>query len=359
VSSTEELGFRCTPNDLYFKEKVSAMVKATSSFNVWVFRKLLQTALTLFLVIVLNFFLIRLMPGDVLVGILGESEYSRLMVEFPEELDRIREEYGLNASIDIQFVRYMTSIVQLDFGYSFITKQPVIPYVLYHMQWTLILLLPVILISALIGGIMGAKAGWKSGGRLDKLMTPVAIVLSNIPAHFVAILFLMLFAFRLRWFPLGSMTSGGLSGIRKVVDVIRHMSLPVLILVLFRSMGNFLYMKSYTMQIANQEFVTTALSKGLTDKQVLKRHVLKNILPPYFTLLCMQFGHIFSGSMVMETVFSWRGMGALLQISAKGKDYPVLQFSILIIAASVLFFNLLADFLNILIDPRIREGVHR
>ena len=104
-----------------------------------------------------------------------------------------------------------------------------------------------------------------------------------------------------------------------------------------------------------QEFIATAMSKGVPDARVLRRHVIKNLLPSYLTLLCMQFGHIFLGSMVLETIFSWRGMGILLQTSAQSKDYPVLQFSILLVAATVLFFNTLSDFLCSWIGPRIRQ----
>lgn len=319
-------------------------------------RKLFQGVLTLFIVITINFFLIRMVPGDVLVGILGESEYMRLENEFPEELDRIREKYGLNDSLGVQYLRYLKSTLQLDFGFSYANKQPVTEYVLYHMYWTMILLLPVILISALIGGTLGVCAGWRQGGRLDKTLTPVCLILSNIPSNFVAILFLMFFAFRLKWFPLGGMTKGGLYGFEKALDVIYHLCLPVSIMVIFRSCSNFIYMKSYASNIRGQEYISTALSKGLSDSRVLSRHAVRNILPPYLTLLCMQFGHIFSGSMVLETVFSWKGMGVLLQSSARSKDYPVLQFSILLIAATVLFFNMLSDVLCTWLDPRIRQG---
>lgn len=318
-------------------------------------RKASQCALTLFLVVTINFFMIRMVPGDVLVGILGEAEYIRLQTDFPEELDVIREKYGLDETIGVQYLRYLRSILRLDFGYSYANKQPVAEYVLYHMRWTLILLFPVIVLSALIGGMLGLRAGWHGGGRLDKLLTPIAILLSNIPANFISILFLMLFSFRLKWFPLGGMTSGGLTGVEKIADVAYHMVLPGSIMIFFRSCSNFLSMKSYTMQVMGQEFITTAVSKGVPDTHVLRRHVIMNLLPSYLTLLCMQFGHIFSGSMVLETIFSWRGMGILLQTSAQSKDYPVLQFSILLIAATVLFFNMLSDLLCLCIDPRIRQ----
>lgn len=177
----------------------------------------------------------------------GEAEYIRLQTDFPEELEAIREKYGLDDTMAVQYVRYLESILRLDFGYSYANKQPVTEYGLYHMYWTMILLAPIIILSTLIGGSLGVWAGWRSGGRLDKTLTPLAILLSNIPTNFVSILFLMFFAFKLRWFPLGGMTSGGLVGVEKAMNVVYHMVSPVSIMVFFRSCSNFLSKKSYTM----------------------------------------------------------------------------------------------------------------
>ena len=315
------------------------------------------SVLILFLVLVLNFVLIRLMPGDVLIGILGESEYTRLMTEFPEQFDVIREKYGLNDSYLVQFGKYLNNILHFNFGYSYSNTQPVTEYVMYNMMWTLILMLPTLIMSSVFGGILGLVAGQNPKSLFNKVMTGIAIIIGKIPAQFISILLLMLFAFHLQWFPLGGMTSGGLSGTEKAIDVIYHMTLPVLILTTFRTLSNFLYVKSYTMQLLQEDYMITAMSKGLRKKSLINRHLLKNIMLPYSTQLCMQFGGIFGGSMVLETVFSWKGMGVVMNTAAQTKDFPVLQFAILLIAATVLLSNIIADIIAGLIDPRIGSGV--
>lgn len=313
----------------------------------------------LFVIITLNFFITRLVPGDVVVSILGETEYNRLLVENPARIEETREKYGLDKPLSVQYVRYLKSIVQMDFGYSYVNKQPVTTYVAYHMKWTLLLMIPVILLAALIGGGLGLMAGWNSGGMLDRIATPLFLFLNTVPSNCIAILCLLVFSFRLGWFPIGGMTSGGLAGMAKVLDVIWHMALPLLILTIFRAGSNFIYMKSYSSRIRGEEYILTAVSKGLPDRRVLVRHGLKNISVPYLTMLCMQFGRILSGAMMIEVVFSWRGMGVLMSTAASSKDYPVLQFGLLLIAVCVLASNLLSDILNRCIDPRTRkEGAY-
>ena len=320
-----------------------------------ILRKLLISIGILFIIITLNFIITRLVPGDVVINILGENEYYRLLEEYPEKIEMTRAKYGLDEPLPIQYLKYLKNVLMLDFGYSYVNKQPVTEYVFYHMKWTLILMLPVFLVSALFGGALGLLAGWYQGSFLEKMITPVFLFLNTIPSNCIAILCLTLFSFKLGWFPISGMSSGGLDGIKKILDIIWHMALPFLILTFFRTGSNFIYMKSYAARIRSEDYIVTAVSKGLSAKKVLFRHAVKNVLPQYITLLCMQMGHILSGSMMIEVIFSWRGMGMLLNNAANTKDFPVLQFALLIIAVCVLIFNLLADILNCKIDPRIKE----
>lgn len=321
-----------------------------------VIKKLLESLGILFVIVTLNFIITRMVPGDVVVNILGESEYYRLLEEYPEKIEMTREKYGLDKPLYIQYLKYLKSILQLDFGYSYVNKKPVASYVLYHMKWTLILMLPVFLLSAVLGGGLGLLAGWYEGSIPERILTQLFLFLNTIPSNCIAILCLTLFSFRLGWFPISGMSSGGLEGLEKAGDIIWHMSLPFLILFFFRTGSNFIYMKSYAARISSEDYIVTAVAKGLPPGKLLFRHAVKNVLPPYITLLCMQMGHILSGSMMIEVVFSWRGMGMLLNNAANAKDFPVLQFALLTIAVCVLGFNLLADILNRKIDPRIREA---
>lgn len=319
-------------------------------------QRLARMVCILLVIMTLNFFITRLVPGDVVISILGESEYNRLLVENPDKIEETRVKYGLDKPLYVQYGKYLQNTLRLDFGYSYVNKQSVKDYVFYHMRWTLLLMLPSTLLAALIGGYLGLRAGWNSGGALDRIVTPVCLVLNTVPSNCAAILCLLLFAFKLGWFPIGGMSSGGLEGAAKALDILHHMALPLLILTVFRIGPDYLYMKSYSSRVKSEEYILTAISKGVPNRRVLRRHALKNVSVPYLTLLCMQFGHMLSGAMMIEVVFSWRGMGMMMSTAANGKDYPVLQFSLLLIAVCVMAANCLSDFLNSRIDPRIQGG---
>lgn len=310
---------------------------------------------TIFLIITISFFLVNSMPGDPLVNIMGDEEYYKVKNSNPELLTEIAEKYGLNDSLPQRYFKYLKSILTLDFGYSYVKNRPVLDVVLYRLKWTLLLAVPATILSALIGGWLGIAAGWNSGGALDRVMTPVALVMNTIPTNCVAILVLAIFAYRLRWFPISGMTSGGLAGWAKARDVLWHMALPLLVMVLSRSCGNFIHMKSYVTQIKSEEYILTAKAKGVKRSRILRRHVLKNCFLPYITVLCMQFGHIVSGSIMVEVVFTWVGMGDMMNSSISSSDFPMMQLCFLITAVCMVLSSIAADVLYVVFDPRIEE----
>ena len=310
---------------------------------------------TIFLIITISFFLVNSMPGDPLVNIMGDEEYYKVKNSNPELLTEIAEKYGLNESLPQRYFKYLKSILTLDFGYSYVKNQPVLDVALYRLKWTLLLAVPATILSAFIGGWLGIAAGWNSGGALDRIMTPLALVMSTIPANCVAIIVLAIFAYRLRWFPISGMTSGGLVGWAKARDVLWHMALPLLVMVLSRSCGNFIHMKSYVTQIKSEEYILTATAKGVKRSRILRRHVLKNCFLPYITVLCMQFGHIVSGSIMVEVVFTWVGMGDMMNSSISSSDFPMMQLCFLITAVCMVLSNIAADVLYVVFDPRIEE----
>lgn len=310
---------------------------------------------TIFLIITISFFLVNSMPGDPLVNIMGDEEYYKVKNSNPELLTEIAEKYGLNESLPQRYFKYLKSILTLDFGYSYVKNRPVLDVVLYRLKWTLLLAVPATILSALIGGWLGIAAGWNSGGALDRVMTPVALVMNTIPTNCVAIIVLAIFAYRLRWFPISGMTSGGLAGWAKARDVLWHMALPLLVMVLSRSCGNFIHMKSYVTQIKSEEYILTAKAKGVKRSRILRRHVLKNCFLPYITVLCMQFGHIVSGSIMVEVVFTWVGMGDMMNSSISSSDFPMMQLCFLITAVCMVLSSIAADVLYVVFDPRIEE----
>ena len=310
---------------------------------------------TIFLIITISFFLVNSMPGDPLVNSMGDEEYYKVKNSNPELLTQIAEKYGLNESLPQRYFKYLKSILTLDFGYSYVKNQPVLDVALYRLKWTLLLAVPATILSAFIGGWLGIAAGWNSGGALDRIMTPLALVMNTIPTNCVAIIVLAIFAYRLRWFPISGMTSGGLVGWAKTRDVLWHMALPLLVMVLSRSCGNFIHMKSYVTQIKSEEYILTATAKGVKRSRILRRHVLKNCFLPYITVLCMQFGHIVSGSIMVEVVFTWVGMGDMMNSSISSSDFPMMQLCFLITAVCMVLSNIAADVLYVVFDPRIEE----
>ncbi len=322
-----------------------------------IIKHILESAVIIFCIISINFLLMRFMPGDPVEHIIGEDEYLRLSLSNPLIIEEIRAEYGLDRPLRAQYLTYLGKTVRLDFGNSYRTKTPVLETVLFRLRWTLLLTVPATVIAGLLGGWLGMRAGWEKGGVFDTVVSPLMIGISTVPTNCMAIIFLLVFAFKLGAFPIGGITSGGLQGMQRAVDILWHMVLPLSILVLFKMASNFMLMKSTVQTVKDEEYITVAVGKGFTDREVQRRHVLKNALCPYLTSICMQFGHMMSGSMMIEVVFSWKGMGTLIYDSVGAKDFPMLQTSFLFIGICVVTFNLLSDLVNMAVDPRIREGI--
>lgn len=311
----------------------------------------------IFIIISLNFLLIHLMPGDPLMHILGEDEYFALSTSYPEKLEEVRVQYELDGNLGEQYLRYLYNIVTFQFGHSYVNGNNVTETVVFRMGCTLLLAVTSIVLSAIIGGVLGVIAGYRKGGKVDRILTAIFLFLETIPANCLALIVLVIFSYKLRWFPVGGMMDGGVSGIARMTSLIYHMVLPVTVLSLFRTSANFLMMKSYVSQIRDEAYVSVALAKGLSERKVLFRHLMRNAWVPYVTTLCVQFGHILSGSMLAEVVFSWKGMGQLIYEGVLAKDYPTVQLCFLVIAVCVIVFNFIGDMLCMVLDPRIREGV--
>lgn len=322
-----------------------------------VLKKALIAAFTIWLIVTISFTLVHTMPGDPIIFLIGEEEYYYLMDNNPAYLEQLTEKYGLNDSMAVQYGRYMKSVATLDFGESYSNHRPVIENFRTAAYWTLLLSVPTLLISCVLGAVLGIHAGIRPGGPFDRVATPVFLVINTLPSNCLSLLLLILFAYKLRWVPINGMVSPGVSGAARTMSIVKHMILPLGILVLFRTSGDFMLMKSTVSQIRSEEYVLTARSKGLSDRKVLFRHVLKNAMVPYSTSLCMQLGSLLSGAMIVEVVFGWKGMGQMMYTSVSNRDFATAQFCFLLSAVCVVLSNLLGDIVNAAIDPRIREEV--
>jgi peptide/nickel transport system permease protein len=319
--------------------------------------KILGAFINIFIIITISFLLVRFMPGDPLIHLVGQEEYYYLLDSSPETLEELKEKYGLSDSIFIQYMKYLKSILYFDFGRAYSNHRPVLENVLNASKWTLFLSVPTWILGGIIGGALGLLAGFKPGSLFDKISTSVFLLINTIPSNCLSLILLIIFSYKLRLFPINGMVSANAVGADRIINILWHMMLPLFILILSRTSGNFMLMKSSASQVRKEEYVITAYSKGLSDKKTLFVHMLKNALLPYSTSMCMQLGYILSGSMIVEVVFGWKGMGMLLYNAVLARDFPTAQLCFLISAVMVVSGNLLGDIVNALIDPRIKEDV--
>ncbi|HOT06338.1 MAG TPA: ABC transporter permease [Methanotrichaceae archaeon] len=221
----------------------------------------------------------------------------------------------------------------------------------------MVLLLPAIIFGAIFGGFFGSFAGWHRNSCIDSGLTSMLLFVYSMPHYWLAMLFVLVFAFHMGIFPLGGITRGGLDGLDKAFDILWHMVLPVSVLTLFGAAYNYFIMRGSVIQVMEEGFVLTARAKGLTERDVLFRHVLRNAMLPLLTVIALDFGFMVSGALLVEIVFSWGGMGTLIYDAVLARDYPLLHGSFLVIACCVLAANFLADVLYAAVDPRVRGDV--
>ena len=306
-------------------------------------KKATRYAIALFLIISLNFFIPRSMPGDPLTNLLGED--ISLTASSVQEL---RERMGLDRPLSQQYLDYWHDIFRFDLGYSFHLHRNVSDLIYDRMKWTLLLSLPAMVIGAILGTLLGARAGWKSSA-LHRTQTSFIMAIYCAPPYFLSLIVLYLLSYKLGLFPLKGFYSTG-----SALDIAHHLFLPSAMMALFSLSRNYMIMKGSVLQEKGSLYATFARAKGLYDEQILFRHVFKNALLPIITLLALDFGFIFSGALFIEIVFSMNGMGSLIYDALLSRDYPVLQGSFLIITIMVVSANLLADLLYSYLDPRVR-----
>ncbi len=324
----------------------------TSSAIKHITYKLVRYCISFYVIVTLNFLIPRLMPGDPFIYILGEELY----YSAPDLVEDLKAKYGLNKPLYEQYVVYLTKLLHCDWGYSFQYMQPVFDVIALRLKWTLFLLMPSIVLGTIIGMAMGSIAGWRSKSKFDIGITSTFLIIYSMPHYWLAMLFIYIFAFHLNLFPLGGICSGESKGLERFVDILWHMSLPVLVLTLFNASYKYLIMRNSVVQVLEEDFIMTAKAKGLKDGAILFKHVLKNALLPLVTIVALDFGFMVSGTLLVEIVFSWNGMGTLIYDAVIARDYPILQGCFLIIAICVLVANFLADIGYAILDPRVRGG---
>lgn len=313
-----------------------------------------QYALVLLAALTLNFFLPRAMPGNPLEFLAGEN----VGMLTPEEVASVQARYGLDQPLGIQFLRYLGNILTGDWGYSYQAGVPVIETILARLPWTLLLVGTSLVVASLFGVLIGAVASWRRGGFVDSSSLTTSVLLDSLPSFWLGMLLIAIFSVELRWLPIfGGMTPWGpRSGWPFVLDILRHLILPATTLTLATLSGTFLVMRYSMLDVLGQDYIRTARSKGVSERKVLLKHAVRNALLPVSTMIFLNLGFLIGGSTVIETVFSYPGIGTLLYQAVLNRDYPVLQGAFLILTVSVIAANILADSVYPLLDPRVRKS---
>lgn len=317
----------------------------------WFLRRLLSSFVVLAAVLVLNFLLFRLMPGDAVSTIIDPS-FS------PEAKENLRALYGLDRPLWEQFVIYIKQMLTFSFGLSFLSRKPVWDELLSRLPVTLTLTVSSMAISALTGVWLGIKAATSRGKLAEKIVLRASAVTSSFPGFFVQLVLLMLFARALPLFPLrGTLSVPPPAGALNIfLDYGWHLALPVISLSLMGFGGWALYVRNLMVRALNEDFALMARARGLSRGRVVW-HAFRTILPPILTILLMSVPGLVSGAVITESVFSLHGVGTFLLEAISGHDYPSAGASFYLLALITVFCNLAADVAYGIVDPRVRiEG---
>jgi peptide/nickel transport system permease protein len=320
----------------------------------WFWNRVGQYGLVLLVALSLNFFLPRMMPGSPLRFLAGED----VGMLSSEEIAAVQARYGLDRPLGVQYLRYLGNMLTGNWGYSYQMGRPVITTILERLPWTLLLVGSSLFIASLFGVIIGALSAWRRGRMFDTGALLGAIFVDSLPTFWLGMMLIAVFAVELRWFPVfGAVTPWGpKSGWPYVLDIVRHLVLPATSLTLASLSGTYLVMRYAMLDVLGQDYIRTARSKGVRERSVLLKHAVRNALLPVSTVVFLNLGFLVGGATVIETVFSYPGVGTLLYQAVLNRDYPVLQGTFLILTISVIVANMLSDAVYPLLDPRVRRG---
>lgn len=316
-----------------------------------ILRKFVYAIVLLLAVIMLNFFLIHIAPGDPVQTLVAEMGGAT-----PELIAQLRADYGLDKSFPRQLLGYIFKVAQGDLGMSFTYDQPVVDLIMGRMAATLILVLTALVLAILSGTVLGIMSAQKPKSFFSGFVTLISLVGYSAPVFWTGIMLLILFSFLIPIFPSFGMSVVGGTGNRldHILDVLHHLVLPAITL-------SSIYLAVYSriarasmMDVLGSDYIRTARSKGLSERVVVYKHALKNAVLPVVTMAGLQFSQLIAGAVVVETVFSWPGMGQLAFESILRRDHTLLLGILFFSTLIVVIVNILTDLSYRLLDPRIK-----
>ncbi|MBI1959836.1 MAG: ABC transporter permease [Candidatus Rokubacteria bacterium] len=316
----------------------------------FVVRRLLQLVPVVLAIAAMNFLLIKMAPGDAADILAGQMGHATL--EFTQQL---RREFGLDLPLIEQFLIYMGRLLTLDLGVSFLQQQPVLDLILDRLPATLVLMVTAISLAGVLGVGLGVAAARRQGSWIDNLVSVSALIIYATPAFWLGLMLIVLFSIKLDLLPSGGMMQigAGKTSLAYALDVARHLILPAATLGLFYVAIYTRLMRAAMLEVYGLDFITAARAKGLSEGVIAWTHALRNALLPVVTLAGVQIGHLLGGSVLVETVFGWPGLGRLVFDALLQRDLNLLLGILLVSSVVVVIANLIVDLLYGLLDPRI------
>lgn len=319
----------------------------------WYFlKRFVHMIFVLWAVATILFFMFRTMPGTPLAAFIDNTTTA-------EQQDALIAQFGLDKSLGEQYWLFLVNLAQGDLGQSFFFKKPVLDVVMEVFPNSVILTLTSLIIAYLFGIVAGAYLAWKRGSWIEGVGIPIVLTTRAAPEFWLGMVFLAIFSFHFGWLPSGGANSSGSywdSEWQRVTswDYIRHLTLPALTLAIYLQGLPLLLMRSNMLNVLQEEFITMARMKGLSTWSIVMRHAARNALLPVATAFALGIGGAVGGNVVVETVFSWPGIGRLLVNAVAQSDYPLAQGAFLMITAVLVVMNFIADVSYHLLDPRVR-----
>ena len=313
----------------------------------YVVKRVVFALLTVFVAITINFALFRLAPGSAVTNL------ARVPHATPETRLAIKRQFGLDKSKLAQYGIFLKQLVRGNLGVSFANSQPVAK----NLRSAVINTIPMVLLGTVfaivLGTLTGVIAAWRRGTKVEGASVTTALAFYSMPTHWLGLMLVILFA--------GTLPTGGMSDefllnpsfFTHLKDLAEHVALPSLTLGLVLYGEYTLIVRSAMLETLGEDYILTARAKGLRPRAILRRHALRNAMLPIATLVALSLGYIVAGAILVETVFSWPGVGRAVYDAVLQRDYPMLQGGFLLLTISVVFFNLVADLLYFKLDPRI------
>jgi peptide/nickel transport system permease protein len=316
-------------------------------------KRLLQAIPILFGIATITFFTTHLAPGDPMDMFLEQRRQRQME---PELMELLRQKWGLDQPVHVQYVKWLGNVAKGDLGESFRYRRPVTALIAERIPYTLQLTILALLFEAVIGIGLGIYSAVKQYSLVDKGVTVTSLVIYSIPGFWLALMLVMVFSVHLGWLPTSqsrSLDYDLLSTWGKIGDRLWHLILPVFVLGVAQAAGTARYMRNRLLEVLSEEYITAARARGLREKTVIYKHALRNAMIPILTIFGMSLPFLLGGAVLIENVFAWPGLGLLATQAASARDYPLILATTMIAAVLVILGNLLADVTYAIVDPRI------